>query len=429
MNSYHERRNQLLQQMPVNSVVIIPAARESIRNGDVYYPFRQDSDFYYLTGLTEPNTVLVLRKLSDKAEYILFVMPRDPEKEVWTGTRIGTEGACAVFGADIAYISDEFKNKLPELLREQEVLYFPIGRYNWFDHLLMTELATLRNMRGVNVPKSMEDISVTLGEMRLIKSAEEIKQMQTAADISIMAHLRGIKACKPEMPEYSLAAEYLYVFAKEGSDGPAYSPIVAGGKNACILHYTENCEMLRAGELVLVDAAAEYAGYAADITRTFPVNGRFSGEQRAIYEIVLNAQLAAINELKPGVNSRHSQTIVTRIITQGLVDLGLLNGDIDNLLEKRAYLPFYMHGCSHWLGLDTHDAGSYKQKGEWRNLTPNMVLTVEPGIYIRPESGVDERWHNIGVRIEDDVLITEKGCQVLTQALPKTIEEIENLMQ
>jgi len=429
MNSYNARRSQLLQQMPVNSIVIIPAAPESIRNGDVHYPFRQDSDFYYLTGLTEPNAFLVLRKLTDRTDFILFVMPRDPEKEVWTGTRVGTEGACALYGADIAYISDDFKNKFAELVRELQVLYFPLGRYNWFDQFLMTELAVLRNTRGANIPNSFEDVSNILGEMRLFKSAEEIKLMQRAADISVMAHLQGIQACKPEMTEYRLAAEYLYVFAKEGSAGPAYPSIVAGGKNACVLHYVENSAILRAGELVLVDAAAEYAGYAADITRTFPVNGHFTGEQRAIYEIVLNAQLSAINALKPGVSSRHSQVVATRVITQGLVDLDLLKGDIDNLIEQRAYLPFYMHGCSHWLGLDTHDAGNYKQNGEWRSLATNMVLTVEPGIYIRPHSGIDERWYNIGVRIEDDVLITETGCKVLTQALPKTIEDIENLMQ
>jgi Xaa-Pro aminopeptidase len=423
-----ERRNQLSQQLPANSVAIIPGAREQIRNGDVHYPFRQNSYFYYLTGFSEPDALLVLRTNASKTpEYILFLRPNDSEKELWNGKRLGIEGAKAELGAHIAYPIGDLNMRLKELLADQKNIYHPFKQYAWCDELMK--------------PMASHDLTVYLSDLRLRKTEEEIQCMQKAVDISVEAHIQGMKACKPDMFEYELAAEYLYIFAKEGSNGPAYPPIVAGGENACILHYTQNKSRLKSGDLVLVDAAAEYENYSADITRTFPVNGKFTNEQRAIYEIVLKAQQSVIDALRPGVSYGIAQKIATHVITEGLLELGLLQGNLEELLEKKAYLPFYMHGCSHWLGLDTHDCGVYKtmskepnpethkNAADWRDLEEGMVLTVEPGIYIRPESGVDKKWHHIGIRIEDDVLITANGCRVMSEAAPKKIDEIESLMK
>jgi len=418
MKIYAERRQKFSQQLPTNSLVIIPGADEMLRNADTQYPFRQESNFYYLSGFAEPDSILVLRILPKKAEYILFVRPNNPTKEVWTGKRAGIDGARQQYGADTAYLISEFASKLQEWLPKTETIYYPFAVKPEFDRLLLAEAnkTIFRDVNGI------------LGEMRLIKSAAEIELMQKATDISAQAHIRGMQTCKPGMMEYKLAAEYEFVFTNGGCAAPAYPPIVAGGANACTLHYVDNNAELRAGELVLVDAGGEYEYYAADITRTYPVNGKFTSEQRAIYEIVLRAQQAVIKALRPGVSCRLPQEISTRVITEGLVDLGILTGTIDELIEKRAYFPFFMHGCSHWLGLDTHDAGVYKMNGQWRELAAGMVLTVEPGIYIRPESGADKRWNNIGVRIEDDVLITADGNKVLTQAVPSEIAEIEAIM-
>lgn len=428
MSFYAERRQQLAQQLPPNSVAIIPGAREQIRNGDVHHLFRQNSYFYYLTGFSELDAVLVLRTdASKKPEYILFLRPNDHEKELWNGKRLGIEGAKTMLGANIAYPLADLNTRLKELLADQKNIYHPVNQYGWCDELMK--------------PMASHDLTSFLNDLRLRKTAEEIQCMQRAADISVDAHVRGMKACKPGMFEFELAAEYLYVFAKEGSNGPAYPPIVAGGENACILHYTQNKSQLKSGDLVLVDAAAEYENYSADITRTFPVNGKFTPEQKAIYDIVLNAQQSVINALRPGVSYGIAQKMATQVITEGLLELGLLKGSRDELLEKKAYFPFYMHGCSHWLGLDTHDSGAYRAMGkdahqeanknsaDWRDLEAGMVLTVEPGIYIRPESGADKKWHHIGIRIEDDIVITSDGCHVMSAGAPKTIDEIESLMK
>lgn len=417
---YADRRLQLAEQLPANSILLIPGAREQIRNGDVHYPFRQNSYLYYLTGFSEPDAVMMMRTdASKKPEYIMFVRPNDPEKELWNGKRLGIEGAKTTLSANAAYPISDLNAKLREFLGDQKNIYYPKGQYSWFSELLK--------------PTPAQDLVPYLNELRLRKTAEEIACLQKAVDISVNAHIRGMQVCKPGMFEYELAAEYEYIFIKEGGNGPAYPPIIATGANACILHYTQNQSELKPGELVLVDAGAEYQNYSADITRTFPVNGKFTAEQRAIYNIVLTAQLSVINELKPGASYGVAQKIATKVITEGLMDLGLLKGNVEELLEQKAYLPFYMHGCSHWLGLDTHDSGSYKNRAndpaDWRALETGMVMTVEPGIYIRPESGVDSKWHNIGIRIEDDVVITEKGCHVLSDRAPKKIDEIEKVMK
>lgn len=429
MPIYQQRRTQLAQRLLPSSLVLLPAAREVLRNGDTHYLFRQDSDFYYLTGFTEPDAMAVLSiNAAREVEYSLFVRPNDAKMEIWNGKRAGVEGACTEWGADTAYAIEEFAAKLPTFLHDKTQIYYPFGKYNWFDEFLHGEIAKWRLSR-LPVPVQLLDVSVPLSELRLYKTAEEIAALQRAADISAAAHIHGMQICRPDLFEYELAAEYMYYFLKEGGMGAAYPSIVAAGANACTLHYTANRALLHDGDLVLIDAGAEYAYYGADITRTFPINGRFTAEQRAIYEVVLTAQTAVIQALKPGVPFVTAQNTCTRVLTEGLVSLGILHGDLDNLLEQKAYLPFYMHGCSHWLGLDTHDVGAYKMQGASRLLAPNMVLTVEPGLYIRPETGADERWHNIGIRIEDDILITPEGCRVMTAKVPKTVDEIERLMQ
>ncbi|MFI4954904.1 MAG: aminopeptidase P N-terminal domain-containing protein, partial [Gammaproteobacteria bacterium] len=319
MQIYHQRRQQLAQQLLPNSCVIIPSARETLRNGDTHYPFRQNSDFYYLTGFSEPDSFAVLRtRQTGEMEYILFVRPNDVQMEIWNGKRAGLEGACAEFGANTAYSTAEFITKLPELLRDQQQIYYPFGHYAWFDELFLKEITKLREAR-MQLPAHVHDLHAVLSELRLYKTSEEIGLMQRASDISAQAHIRGMQICKPNMFEYELAAEYLYYFTKEGGMGAAYPSIVAAGANACTLHYTENCAPMQDGDLILVDAGAEYQYYGADITRTFPINGRFSAEQRAVYEIVLAAQAAVIAALKPGIPFVTSQNICTRVITEGLV--------------------------------------------------------------------------------------------------------------
>lgn len=420
MNIYSKRKKAFVKKIQKPSLIILPAADEKFRNADTNFPFRQESHFYYLTGFNEPDAILVLKVLANKTESILFVRPNNPEKEVWTGKRAGIKGALKTCEVDQAYLINEFSEKLQQWLPQVKQIYYPFAVKPEFDRYL------LNACQSAHVP--FYDVKPLIGEMRLIKSPEEITLMRKAAQISAQAHVHGMQSCKPGMMEYELAAEYAYYFAKSGCAAPAYPPIVAGGANACILHYIENSAKLMPGELVLVDAGGEYENYASDITRTFPVNGKFTAEQRAVYEIVWRAQQAVIQALRPGVPANKSQEIATRVITEGLVELGILKGDVNNLVEKRAYAPYYMHNCSHWLGLDTHDAGSYKQNNKWRELKENMVLTVEPGIYLRPNKDLAPRWHNIGIRIEDDVLITSNGTEVLTSAVPNQLSEIESLI-
>jgi Xaa-Pro aminopeptidase len=432
MTEYAKRRKDLMQKIGSNGIVILPSAPEVVRNGDAFYPYRQNSDFYYLTGFEEPEAILVLAPDRKEGEYILFNRVRDRDREIWDGPRAGQEGACKEYLADQAFSFSQFSSMLPELLAGRESVHYPLGINQKFDKVLLRGVNQVRaKVRGGSEPPiSFVDITPSLHEMRLFKSESEIKMMQKAIDITAIAHQRAMEICKPGMNEYQLEAEITYVFQRHGARFFAYSPIVGAGRNTCILHYINNNQEIREGDLVLIDAGAEYNNYAADITRTFPANGRFSGEQRAIYELVLESQLAAIKTIKPGASWTSAQDTVVKIITQGLKDLGLLKGDLDDLIEKKAYFPFYMHRAGHWLGLDVHDVGRYRFEKDWRSLQRGMVFTVEPGIYISADiPGVPHRWHNIGVRIEDNVLVTDQGCDVLSQKIPKTVAEIEAIMQ
>lgn len=431
MTEYAKRRKDLMRKVGPTGIVMIPSAKEVLRNGDSHYPFRQNSDFYYLTGFNEPEAVLILLPKRTEGEYLLFNRVRDRDREIWDGPRAGQEGACQDYLADQAFPISELAEKLPELLAGRETIHYPFGMHAAFDKLLLQCVNKLRaKIRGgTQSPIAFADVATSLHEMRLFKSPAEIALMQKAVDITASAHIRAMKACKPNMNEYELEAELMYEFQRQGARFPAYNSIVGAGRHTCILHYVQNNHTIHDGDLVLIDAGAEYQNYAADITRTFPANGRFSKEQRDIYELVLAAQLAAIKVAKPGALWTAMQDAIVKIITQGLVDLGLLKGSVDELIEKQAYFPFYMHRSGHWLGLEVHDAGRYRIDNKWRRLQPGMVLTVEPGIYISADiPGVPKRWHNIGVRIEDNVLITENGCEVLSHHIPKQVAEIEALM-
>ncbi|MFN7097391.1 MAG: Xaa-Pro aminopeptidase [Gammaproteobacteria bacterium] len=425
------RRQHVLDKIDANSIVILTANNEITRAGDSSYYFRQNSNFYYLTGFDEPDAVLVLAPGYIDGDFLLFNRPRDPLMEIWNGHRAGQEGAVKEFGADAAYPIDEFYEHLPQLLTNRKRVYYPVGNDMSIDELLMDTVNTLRSKvrSGVSVPEEFHNIAPMIHEMRLRKSAAEIATMRKAAQASIAAHKRAMKACRPGIHEYELEAELMYEFYRHGCRYPAYSSIVGGGKNGCTLHYITNNEQLTNGELVLIDAGGEYEYYASDITRTFPINGKFSEPQKQLYELVLTSQLAAIDMIRPGVPFFEIQKKIQRILTQGLIDLGILKGELEALLEQQAIRRFYMHNSGHWLGLDTHDAGVYKINNEWRPLEKDFVLTVEPGLYIAANSeGVDPKWWNIGIRIEDDILVTKDGHEVLTAGLAKTVTDIETLM-
>lgn len=427
---WQRRRREVMQTMG-GGVAIVPTAPVHIRNRDVEFPYRADSDFYYLTHFPEPEAVAVLVPGRAHGEFILFCRERDPEKEIWDGRRAGPEGAVQRYGADDAFPIDDIDDILPGLLENKEKVYYSMGRHAEFDLRLIQWVNEVRakSRTGVHAPGEFVALDHILHEMRLFKSAEEVRLMRRAAKISANAHRRAMRAARPGMMEYELEAELLYEFKKGGAEFPAYSPIVGSGENACILHYTENNAAMADGSLVLIDAGAEVDGYAADITRTFPVNGRFSGEQKAVYEVVLAAQAAALDQVAPGRHWNAPHDAAVRTLTQGLVDLGLLSGEVDGLIEKSAYRRFYMHRTGHWLGLDVHDVGDYKIDGEWRELEPGMALTVEPGLYIAANKDIPERWSNIGVRIEDDALVTADGHEVLTADTPKTVADIEAVMR
>ena len=423
MNEYAQRRQQLMQRMAPNSIAILPAGATRTRNSSVEYPYRQDSDFFYLSGFAEPEAVLVLMPKREHGEFILFCRERNPERELWDGLRAGQEGAIANYNADEAFPISDIDEILPSLIDGRERVYYSIGNKPEFDQQMMDWLNTIRGKArmGAQPPKEFVMLDHLLHDARLYKSAAEIATMQQAADISCRAHIRAMQASKPGLYEYHLEAELDYAFRKGGARLPAYSSIVASGNNSCILHYTENDAPLQDGDLVLIDAGCELDCYASDITRTFPVNGRFSPEQKAIYEIVLKANLEAMNYISPKHCWNDAHDVTVRVITAGLLELGLLQGELDELIAADAYRPFYMHRAGHWLGLDVHDVGEYKINGAWRPL--------EPGIYIAVDNlDVPEQWRGIGVRIEDDVVVTENGYRVLTNAVPKTIDEIENLM-
>ena len=429
---FARRRKKLMDIVDGGGIAIQPTAPERIRNRDVYYPFRSDSDFHYLTGFPEPEAVMVLVPNRPQGEYILFCREKDPEAETWHGRRAGLEGACDLYGADDAFPISDLDDILPGLLENKERIYYTMGRYQDFDQRLVGWLnrVTSKGRAGVHAPDQFNSVGHYVHEMRMYKSREEIKTMRRAAQISAAAHRRAMEICKPGVFEYQIEAELLHNFMRHGSRSPAYPSIVGGGANTCILHYNENNEQLGDGDLLLIDAGCELDHYASDITRTFPVNGRFTPEQRAIYEIVLEAQLAAIDKVAPGNHWNEPHQAAVEVITKGLIEIGVLKGRWRTLVKDEAYRPYYMHRTGHWLGMDVHDVGDYKVGDEWRTFEPGMVTTVEPGLYMSPTiKGLAKRWWNIGVRIEDDVLVTADGRDVLSHGAPKSVAEIESVMQ
>ncbi len=427
---YAHRRRQLMKMMGDNAIAILPAAPTLVRNRDVEHGFRQDSDFYYLSGFSEPEAVIVLIPGRASGQYVLFCRERDKVKEIWNGYRAGPEGAVASFGADDAYPIDDLEDILPGLMEHSESVYYTIGLNPEFDKHVMNCVNSLRKKSrgGVHVPYEFVSLDYLLHDMRLFKSREELALMRKAAKISVAAHIRAMQACAPGVNEYQLEAELMYEFQRHGG-GWAYSSIVGGGANSCILHYTENNQPLKDGDVVLIDAGCEYGSYASDITRTFPVNGRFSPPQQEIYELVLQAQEAAFATLKPGNHWNDPHNAAVKTLTKGMIELGLLRGTLSKLIKEGAYTQYYMHRTGHWLGMDVHDVGDYKVDDEWRLLEPGMVLTVEPGLYVAAGNRGTKRWWNTGVRIEDDVLITRNGYELLTKGLPRTTAEIEAVMQ
>jgi len=431
VKDFQRRRKALMRIMEKDDIAIIPTAQVHIRNRDAEYRYRPDSDFYYLTGFPEPEAVAVFIPGRKHGEYVLFCRENDPTMEMWNGARAGQEGACDIYGADDSFPISDIDDILPGLMENKERVFYTMGCNPEFDRSVINWVNTLREKArtGVHAPGEFVGLDHHLHEMRLYKSAGEIASMRKAAKMSVAAHRRGMRAVKPGMMEYALEAEVQYEFTRQGSPAPAYSSIVGGGKNACVLHYIDNRDALNDGDLVLIDAGAEYDYYAADITRSYPVNGTFSKVQRALYEVVLEAQLAAIEQVKPGNHWDQPHAAAVKAITKGLVELGILKGSVSALIKKGAYKRFYMHRTGHWIGMDVHDVGDYKVGDAWRELEKGMVLTVEPGLYIPEGSkGVAKKWWGIGIRIEDDVLVTKDGYDVLTGALEKTPDDIEALM-
>ncbi len=430
-SEFARRRKNLMALMDANSIAIIPSAREQVRNRGTTYPFRQDSDFYYLSGITEPEAVLVLLPGRRHGQFLVFCRERDSSLEMWHGNRAGPEGICEKHRADDAFPMADIDDILPGLLEGRDRVYYSMGRSAEFDGQIMGWVNRIRGKEssGASPPGEFTDLDHMLHELRLYKSAAELRLMRKAAEITARAHCRAMRACRRGMYEYQLEAELQHEFANYGARFPAYPSIVGGGDNACVMHYTENKDKLRDGDLVLIDAGCELESYASDVTRTFPVNGQFSTEQRALYELVLKVQLAAIDQIKPGNHWNQPHDASVRVLTEGLVELGLLKGRVASLIKRNAYRAFYMHRVGHWLGLDVHDVGDYRVGEEWRVLETGMVMTVEPGLYISSgNTKVAKKWRGIGIRIEDDVVITETGCEVITSGVPKTVGEIEALM-
>jgi Xaa-Pro aminopeptidase len=429
MNPYRERREKLAQQMAAG-VAVIPTASEQLRNRDSHYPFRHDSYFYYLSAFPEPEAVLVL-VVAETTQSILFCREKNLEREIWDGYRYGPDGAREVFGFDAAYPIEMLDAMLPKLLANQPSLFFDLGADTSWDTRVVGWLNSVRNeaRNGVTAPTGIRDVRALLDEMRLFKDPHELDTMRRAADISGGAHRRAMQACGPGRWEYEIEAELLHEFRRHGAQAPAYTPIVAGGANACVLHYVSNNAQLAAGDLLLIDAGCELDGYAADITRTFPVAGKFSAVQKDCYELVLAAQTAALEKVNVGCHWNEPHEAALRVLVQGMIDFKLCAGSVDAVIESGDYKRFYMHKTGHWLGMDVHDVGDYKQGGNWRALAPGMMLTVEPGLYVRPDDKVPESFWNIGIRIEDDVLVTPGACEVITHAAPRTIAEIEAVMQ
>jgi Xaa-Pro aminopeptidase len=425
------RRRQLIRMMGNNSIAILPAAPVVKRNRDVEYHYRPDSDFYYITGFPEPEAVAVLIPGRSHAEYVLFCRERDPDKERWDGPRAGHTGAVDRYGADDAFPIGDLDDILPRMLEQCERVFYAMGCNPELDKRMSEWISQIRSSSRSGVPGPLEFIALDhyLHDMRLYKGRSEIKYMRTAARISAQAHKRVMRNCRPGMLEYQLEAEFIHECSRKGARHQAYPAIFGSGRNGCVLHYIDNDAELKDGDLMLVDAGCEYNYYASDITRTFPVNGVFSKPQRLLYDLVLRAQEAAIRHVKPGNHWNDPHDAAVRVVTKGLMELGLLKGQLATLLKKGAYKEFYVHRTGHWLGMDVHDVGDYKVDGESRLLEPGMALTIEPGIYIPAGSkGVAKKWWDIGIRIEDDVVVTRDGCDVLSKDAPKTIEEIEALM-
>lgn len=429
-NEFLRRRKQLMRMTGRESIVIVAAAPERIRSNDAHYPYRQDSDFHYLTGFPEPEAVVALIPGRAHGEHILFCRERDPERERWDGPRAGAEGAVEQYGFDDAFPIGDIDDILPGMIEGRERVYYHFGRDTDFDLKLMGWVNRVRSLvrAGAKPPHEFVALGHLLHDMRLYKSRAELRVMRRAARITADAHVRAMRAVRPGMNEGAIEAEVLHEFRTQAAVA-AYEPIVGGGANACVLHYRGNSAPLRDGDLLLLDAGAEYQCYAADVTRTFPVNGRYSPEQRAIYDVVLEAQLAAIDAARPGNSWIAPHDAALRAITRGLIRLGLVKGTVDAAIRDEAYKPFFMHKTGHWIGLDVHDVGDYRIDGEFRELEPGMVMTVEPGLYIAAdEKRVPAKWRGIGVRIEDDVVVTRGEPDVLTSAVPKDPDEIERLM-
>lgn len=431
IDPYQSRRKILMRMMGPRSIAIMPAAPHHVRNRDVHYPYRPDSDFHYMTGFHEPDAVAVLIPGRSPAEYILFCREKDEKRELWDGPVVGQEDACARFKAGDSFPINDLDDILPGLLEQCEKVYYAMGCNPELDQKLPAWINQIRlNSRsGVHGPLEFIALDHYLHEMRVFKDASEIAKLKKAINISAKAHQRLLQVCRPGLKEYELEAEFRYTCARLGAREQAYSPIVGGGVNGCVLHYIDNQAELREGDLVLVDAGCEYEYYASDITRTFPVSGEFSAAQRALYELVLETQAAAIAKAIPGNHWNDPHDAAVQTITRGLKHLGLLRGrSIKKLIEDESYKSFYMHKTGHWLGMDVHDVGDYKIDGEWRLLEAGMTLTIEPGLYIGPHSSVDPQWRGIGIRIEDDLWITDSGPEILSHEAPKTVQEIESWM-
>ncbi|MDQ7089386.1 MAG: Xaa-Pro aminopeptidase [Methylococcales bacterium] len=429
---FEKRRKNMMAQIGHGNIGLIPSATDSARNRDVDYPFRQDSDFYYLTGFNESGALAVFLPGREQGEYILFCREFDEKKKLWEGAHSGLEGATLHYGADDSFPIDDLNDILPSMLENKGKVFYPMGRDSELDHHLLEWINHLKmkSRNGASAPGELVSLEHILHEMRLFKSAAELKLMRKAAQISAQAHIRAMKTCKVGLYEYQIEAEIIYELMQSGLRAVAYPSIVAGGKNACILHYINNESKLRKNDLLLIDAGGECDHYAADITRTFPVSGKFSLAQKQLYQLVLDVQLAAIERIKPGVSWNDIHQMSIRMMTVGLIELGLLKGNIDTLIKDEKYKEFYMHRLGHWLGMDVHDVGDYKIDDEWRVLEEGMVLTVEPGVYVQADCDtVAAKWRGIGIRIEDDILVTKQGYEVLSADAPKTIAEIETLMQ
>jgi len=428
-NRYSERRNKLGSMLPKNSAVVIAGASMQYRNADSSYAFRQDSNFWYLSGFNEAESTLVLLiNEKNNVQSIAFVPEKDELKEIWDGYRAGPEGAMKDYGFDLAFNNTEIDQRLPDLLAGHNQVFYPVGKSQTLDADIIEWIKSAKSKDRHSSAIDIADASSKVGNQRLIKDEDEIKIMQKACQISAEAHVEAMKFVKPGMTEQEMEAFYQYEFSKRGGRFSAYTPIVAGGENACVLHYVENSKPLKDGELLLVDAGCEFELYASDITRTYPINGKFTAPQLAIYEVVLEAQLKSIEAISTNNNVMDAQIISEKVITQGLIDLGILQGSMEELHAAGAFKDFYMHKIGHWLGIDVHDAGDYMEDGDYMKFKPGMVTTVEPGIYISSSSDVEDKWKGIGIRIEDDILVTAEGNENLTAFVPSDPKEIEALM-